>query len=80
MSKLLLKRRIPVLCVAGALLAAGWSQQRPAAPQNEQPVRRNLSAGRPTETDPTLERRIKWWREARFGLFIHWGLYSVAAG
>ncbi len=24
--------------------------------------------------------RMKWWREARFGLFIHWGLYSVPAG
>ena len=23
---------------------------------------------------------LKWWREARFGMFIHWGLYSVAAG
>ena len=21
--------------------------------------------------------RIKWWREARFGMFIHWGLYSI---
>jgi len=24
--------------------------------------------------------RLKWWREARFGLFIHWGLYAVPAG
>ena len=24
--------------------------------------------------------RMKWWREARFGMFIHWGLYSEAAG
>lgn len=24
--------------------------------------------------------RLNWWREARFGMFIHWGLYSVAAG
>ncbi len=24
--------------------------------------------------------RMDWWREARFGLFIHWGLYSVPAG
>jgi len=24
--------------------------------------------------------RIDWWREARFGMFIHWGLYSQAAG
>ncbi len=22
----------------------------------------------------------KWWREARFGMFIHWGLYAVPAG
>ncbi|HUD83272.1 MAG TPA: alpha-L-fucosidase [Candidatus Saccharimonadales bacterium] len=24
--------------------------------------------------------RMKWFREARFGMFIHWGLYSQAAG
>ena len=24
--------------------------------------------------------RMSWWREARFGLFIHWGLYSIPAG
>src|SRR5689334_1030485 len=23
------------------------------------------------------ERRMKWWKDARFGMFIHWGLYSV---
>src|SRR6266700_1389361 len=23
------------------------------------------------------ERRIQWWQEAKFGMFIHWGLYSV---
>ena len=23
---------------------------------------------------------MEWWREARFGLFIHWGLYAVPAG
>ena len=26
------------------------------------------------------ENRMDWWREARFGLFIHWGVYSVPAG
>jgi alpha-L-fucosidase len=26
------------------------------------------------------EQRMKWWREARFGMFIHWGLYAVPAG
>lgn len=24
--------------------------------------------------------RLNWWREARFGLFIHWGLYALPAG
>jgi len=23
---------------------------------------------------------MDWWREARFGMFIHWGLYAVPAG
>ncbi len=22
----------------------------------------------------------KWWKEAKFGMFIHWGLYSQLAG
>ncbi len=26
------------------------------------------------------EDHVKWWREARYGMFIHWGLYSVAGG
>lgn len=24
--------------------------------------------------------RLNWWREARFGLFIHWGLYAIPGG
>jgi len=23
---------------------------------------------------------MQWWREARFGMFIHWGLYAIPAG
>ena len=26
------------------------------------------------------DERMAWWREARFGMFIHWGLYAVPAG
>ncbi len=29
-----------------------------------------------TKTQIDRERRMKWWHEARFGMFIHWGLYS----
>jgi alpha-L-fucosidase len=24
--------------------------------------------------------KMQWWKEAKFGMFIHWGLYSVPAG
>jgi alpha-L-fucosidase len=33
-----------------------------------------------TETREQHDARMQWWRDARFGLFIHWGLYSVPAG
>jgi alpha-L-fucosidase len=32
------------------------------------------------ETSAQRDARMKWWREARFGMFIHWGVYSVPAG
>jgi len=28
----------------------------------------------------TANDRMEWWREARFGMFIHWGVYAVPAG
>ena len=28
----------------------------------------------------TRDERMAWWRDARFGMFIHWGLYSPAGG
>ena len=44
-----------------------------------------LSAGpegapAPQESKEEKDARMRWWREARFGLFIHWGLYAVPAG
>ena len=36
-----------------------------------------LASAMQTSTDEDRIRRMKWWHEARFGMFIHWGLYSV---
>jgi alpha-L-fucosidase len=49
-----------------------------------------VAADRPSNNEPLIEantvmaqtdndraRRMKWWHEAKFGMFIHWGLYSV---
>ena len=34
----------------------------------------------PMETTEQRDARMKWWREAKFGMFIHWGVYAVPAG
>ncbi len=31
------------------------------------------------ETAAQKEQRLKWWTDARFGMFIHWGLYALPA-
>ena len=65
-------RRPLVLC-AGGLLGVFPLVSRPAAAGSEVlPARASLSAD---SAD-----RLAWWREARLGLFIHWGLYSVLGG
>lgn len=33
-----------------------------------------------SDAPSTASDRLAWWREARFGLFIHWGLYAIPAG
>jgi alpha-L-fucosidase len=32
------------------------------------------------ETGAERDARMRWWREARFGMFIHWGLYAIPGG
>ena len=32
------------------------------------------------ESKADKDKRMQWWREARFGMFIHWGLYAIPAG
>jgi len=50
------------------------------------PLASPLSAAPPDESAEiaawaaTRDTRMAWWREARFGMFIHWGLYSPAGG
>jgi len=34
----------------------------------------------PGETKAQRDARMGWWRDAKFGMFVHWGVYSVPAG
>ena len=31
------------------------------------------------ETPVQKQQRMQWWEDARFGMFIHWGLYALPA-
>jgi alpha-L-fucosidase len=39
-----------------------------------------LHAEGQADSNPTQADRTQWFREARFGMFIHWGVYAVPAG
>ena len=42
-------------------------------------LKMNLYARLAKETGGQKTERMKWWTDARFGMFIHWGLYAQAA-
>ncbi|MCX6973205.1 MAG: alpha-L-fucosidase, partial [Verrucomicrobia bacterium] len=54
-----------------------FAEEKPAAPTpaatpNPDPYAKETKAER--------DARMAWWRDARFGLFIHWGVYAVPEG
>jgi alpha-L-fucosidase len=59
----------------GLMAAAAAAPLMAAAPAVAQPpTGRDPSAGAST---PDQQRRMKWWHEAKFGMFIHFGLYAA---
>ena len=44
------------------------------------PVPGTAQIAAPPSPDPAREARLAWFREAKYGLFIHWGLYAIPAG
>jgi alpha-L-fucosidase len=47
----------------------GAAAQNQGSPGPSSPIEQKMAS--------TRERRMAWWHEAKFGMFIHWGLYSV---
>ena len=39
----------------------------------------NAQTPAPKPPDPAKEKRLEWFREGKYGMFIHWGLYAVPA-
>ena len=57
------------LLLGGILLGLGLSAARAAE-----------STAAPAETKAQHDQRMSWFRQSRFGMFIHWGLYAVPGG
>lgn len=69
-------RQTSLLTVLTALLALGIGPRARAGAEQ-------AAAGPPPATTESTEQRdarMRWWRDARFGMFIHWGVYAVPAG
>jgi alpha-L-fucosidase len=64
--------RTRFLTVALALALAGCASN---SSSNSSPKPQPSQA-----TTAADDSRMEWWRDARFGMFIHWGLYSIPAG
>ena len=64
-----MKPFIQIALIATALLSTI------AHAQNQKPELQPLP-----ETKAQHDARMNWFREARFGMFIHWGVYAVPAG
>ena len=62
---------LPGLCVHGADTAR--RQAGPVAPGQ-------AVLYRTVPYDKASPEKMKWWEDAKFGLFVHWGVYSVPGG
>ncbi len=65
-----IQRAASLLLLATALTAPARGQEAPRAP----------SRAALTPTPAERDARLAWWREARFGMFVHWGVYSGLSG
>ncbi|MGA2608560.1 MAG: alpha-L-fucosidase [Terriglobia bacterium] len=70
-------------CLKLLAASAGWAAAGKSAPSQEQKAgkenEKHGASSIPFKGPPDHDRRIQWWREAKFGMFIHWGLYSIPA-
>jgi alpha-L-fucosidase len=72
-------RLLSLIVIAGAINAASFAAETNPPAQLES---FNLSAKDSpdaawwNESMKTRDERLQWWREARFGMFVHWGVYS----
>jgi alpha-L-fucosidase len=68
------------------LLGAAAAALAPSALSAQTLTDEQRSALKASSSDPTLapdlllpDKAMRWWRDAKFGVFVHWGLYAIPA-
>jgi alpha-L-fucosidase len=77
------RRRRPLLALAFLLLSGGVVAGiglRARAPVPGTPESQASASSTLRTADPAKAKRLAWFHEAKYGLFIHWGLYAIPAG
>jgi alpha-L-fucosidase len=69
---------ILLLGTVAACPSMAEEQAKPEPPQPASPAKE--LASRETDSKTASERRLRWFREAKYGLFVHWGLWAIPAG
>lgn len=76
-----MKTKILVGLLAANLIPAyAATSTKPTPPEGVTVETSGASLAALKESPAQRDARMAWWREAKFGLFIHWGVYSVLAG
>jgi alpha-L-fucosidase len=68
-----------MMLLAGAAILPAVAQLEESKP-DIRPVDHPVAAIQDKETPAEHDARMAWWRNARFGMFIYWGLCSIPAG
>lgn len=68
-----LRRWTSAVLLSAAVCSSATAQGTAADPEA-------AAASKKTPADAERDRKFKWFRDARFGMFIHWGIYAVPAG
>ncbi|MCC6352944.1 MAG: alpha-L-fucosidase, partial [Verrucomicrobiae bacterium] len=73
--------RLPVIAALVLVpLGASCATAQPPAGQPADDLQIVRESDARAKASPTAPDRLGWWSEARFGMFIHWGLFSIPAG
>ena len=82
----MLRHRCTFTLLAAVLTCGHVCAQAPILKANSLMLKINTPAAAAPSLDPyagetkaARDARMGWWREAKFGLLIHWGLYAVPA-